>query len=71
MIKSKFMIDKIKAELVICGTDTCIYSGKVQRSQNQDVLEVRQTVRTVTWSMLTRGTVWCRNHGDFEFENNR
>lgn len=65
------MIYKIKAELVICGTDTCIYSGKVQRSQNQDVLEVRQTVRTVTWSMLTRGTVWCRNHGDFEFENNR
>lgn len=29
------MIDKIKAELVICGTDTCIYSRKVQRSQNR------------------------------------
>lgn len=68
------MIEKIIAELVICETDACTMYLQRERSKRPKSgcsrLEVRQIERTVIWSMLPRGTVWCRNHGNSEFKNN-
>lgn len=72
MIKSKFMIEKIIAELVICETDACTMYLQRERSKRPKSGCSRGTTdrKDRYWSMLPRGTVWCRNHGNTEFKNN-